>query len=87
MPNQIQICYKKELNEVQKESVILCENIKKLREGEKLSKKDMAKRLGIGVNSLTMIENGIVPNKLTCKIIFNIQDEFNLHPKRYIKPL
>lgn len=72
---------------MQKESVVFCQNIKKLREAEKLSKKDMSKRLGIGVKSLTMLENGIIPKRLTCKIVFKIQDEFNIHPKNMFKPL
>lgn len=70
-----------------KESTIFCQNIKKLREGGKPSKKDMAKRLGIGVKTLTMLENGVMPKRLTCKIVFKIQDEFNIHPKNMFKIL
>ena len=72
---------------MQKESIIFCQNIKKLREREKLSKKDMAKRIGIGVKSLTMLENSILPKRLTCEIVFKIQDEFNIHPKNIFKPI
>ena len=47
----------------------------------------MANRLGIGVKSLTMLENSILPKRLTCEIVFKIQDEFNIHPKNMFKPL
>ena len=40
---------------------VFCENIKAIRKQKSLSKKEMAKRLGIGVKSLDSIENGIVP--------------------------
>ena len=47
----------------------------------------MAKRLEIGVNSLTMLENGIIPKRLSCELIFKIEDEFDILPKNIFKPL
>ena len=49
---------------------ILCKNIKILREKNKLSKKEMAKRLGIGVIALSKLESGILPKRLSVKILF-----------------
>ncbi len=72
---------------ISQETLIFCQNIKKLREREKLSKKEMAKRLEIGVKSLTMLENGTIPKRLSCKFIFRIEDEFNILPKNIFKPL
>ncbi len=75
------------LEKINQETLIFCQNIKKIREKEKLSKKEMAKRLEIGVKSLTMLENGIIPKRLSCKFIFRIEDEFNILPKNIFKPL
>lgn len=72
---------------MQKEGLIFCENIKKLRKKESLSKKEMAKRLGIGTSSLTMLENGEIPKRLTCKIVYKIQEEFDILPQNMFKRL
>ena len=64
-------------NEIQ----ILCKNIKTLRTREKLSRKEMASRLGIGVFSLTKLEKGILPPYLTCEFLFSIQSQFGVSPK------
>ena len=75
------------MEEIQKETLTFCQNIKKIREKEKLSKKEMAKRLEIGVNSLTMLENGIIPKRISCELIFKIEDEFDILTKNIFKPL
>lgn len=51
------------------EFLILSYNIRVLR--ERLSKKEMAKRLGIG--TLTKIEKGILPPRLMVDVLFDIE--------------
>ncbi len=58
--------------------LIFCENIKRLRKREHLSKKDMAKILHIGVKTLTAIESGVLPKSLDCSVLFYIDDNFNI---------
>lgn len=60
---------------------IFCENIKKLRAKEKLSKKEMAKKLGISTTSLTQIENGKLPPRLNTQTLFFIHGRFGILPK------
>jgi len=60
---------------------IMCENIKRLRIISHLSKKEMANKLKISVKALTFIENGILPERLSCTILFNIYRNFGIHPK------
>ena len=55
-----------------------CSNIRALREREGLSKAAMAKRLHIGVRTLTRLEHGELPPRLDCCIIFAICDEFDI---------
>ena len=66
---------------IENEIFIFCENIKRLRLGHKLSKKEMAKKLGIDIESLTMIENGILPQELDCEVLFQIHRNFGVLPK------
>ena len=63
------------------EIMLFCENIKSIRKTNKLSKKEMAKLIGIGTKSLTLIENGRLPPKLGCDVLFEIQKEFGIAPK------
>ena len=66
---------------IQQEAQIFCENIKNLREAHHLSEKEMAKILGIGVERLQSIEKGILPPKLTVRILFHIQKHFHIKPQ------
>ncbi len=59
---------------------IFCENIRRLRKQYALSKKEMAKRLGIGMRSLEKIERGDIPVRLGCQIIFNASRCFGIRP-------
>ena len=52
----------------------------------RLSKKEMAKKLKIGVKTLTKIEAGIVPPRLSSKIIENIHREFKVIPSVLFSP-
>lgn len=63
------------------EIMLFCENIKSIRKTNKLSKKEMAKLIGIGTKSLTLIENGRLPPKLGCDVLFEIQKKFGIAPK------
>ena len=55
-----------------------CENVRAIRRREGLSKTAMAKRLHIGVRTLTRLERGELPPRLDCCIIFAICDEFDI---------
>ena len=55
-----------------------CSNIRALREREGISKAAMAKRLHIGVGTLTRLERGELPPRLDCSIVFVICDEFGI---------
>lgn len=69
---------------IQYELSVFCENFKKLRKKEKLSKRKMAKILGIGVKSITLIENGTVPKRLSFKIMIKIYNNFGITPQKMI---
>ncbi len=67
--------------ETQTEIKTLCENIKRIRKREGLSKTAMAKKLGIGIKSLEKIESGILPERLGCQVLGNIYFHFGIAPK------
>ena len=76
----VQENYMEELK-MKSEIDVFCKNIRQIRSREGLSKTAMAKMLGIGVQSLTKIENGILPARLSCKIFENIYFHFGIVPK------
>lgn len=55
-------------------------NIVLLRKHHGISKKKMAEMLGISVNSLNKIEEGIFPKNLSVNILFNINKQFHISP-------
>ena len=57
---------------------ILLHNIRWLRKHHGLSKREMAKRLGIGLWSLNKIEKGELPPRLHCDILFAVQRVFGV---------
>lgn len=67
--------------ENEKELKTLSKNIVWLRREKRLSKKEMAALLGIGVQSLTRLENGEVPPRLGVSTLFNIQTAFGISPR------
>jgi len=69
------------------ECAVFCENIRLLRQKHNLSKKDMAKILEISVHSLSMIERGILPTKLSCEVLFCILDYFNTPIRTLFVPM
>ncbi len=56
----------------------LLKNISYLRKKHRLTKKEMARRLGIGVGSLAKLEKGIVPPRLSALIILFAYQEFGV---------
>ena len=69
------------------EFLILCKNIKSLRERNGLSKKKMAELMGISISSLTKLEQGFMPHRIKVDIIFNLSVNFDIHPKNLFSPL
>lgn len=59
---------------------VFCENVKKIRENKKLSKRAMAELLGISVYSLNLLERGKVPHRLSIDIVYNINSSFGIGP-------
>lgn len=62
-------------------------NIAYLRKCHNLSKKEMARILGIGIGSYNKIEQGKLPKRLTTDVIFNITDYFKIPPARLFRKL
>lgn len=57
-----------------------CKNIKFLRVQNRLSKKEMAKKLKIGIKSLSAIENGNIPKRLKVDVLIRIHQVFGASP-------
>lgn len=57
-----------------------CGNVKLIREKLGFSKEKMAKIAGISVKSLSAIENGTVPKRLSVKMLINIYNNLGVHP-------
>lgn len=74
-------------NDTYKELEILMKNIEYIRKKNGLSKKEMATILGIGINTLEKIENGIIPKRLTVEIVYRIHKNFRILPSQQFKPL
>ena len=54
--------------------------------GKSTVAKAVAKKLGIGVQSLSLIENGILPKRLSVCILYRIYKEFNITPSGIFSP-
>lgn len=65
---------------------ILSENVKAIRKMHKLSQKEFAKRLGVGVWSISKLENGILPPRLSTEFIFDMEDEFKIPAHKIVGP-
>lgn len=63
----------------------LINNIVQIRKEYGLSKKKMAKTLGISIKTLRKIENGEFPPNLSVEVIFEIYDNFEITPKELFK--
>lgn len=58
----------------------LC-NIIWLKNNYRLSKRKMAKMLGIGIKSLDKLEKGEIPLRIGVEVVFNIHKNFGVVPK------
>ena len=67
--------------QIELESKNLLYNITWLRRHHRFSKKDMAKILGIGVNTLNKIEKGELPPHLSVDILFRENAAFGISPR------
>ena len=72
---------------IEQEKNIFCENIKQLRLRNRLSKKEMAKILNVGIKTINVIESGTIPKRLTVKILIIIQDRFSITPSSLFSSL
>lgn len=57
---------------------IFSQNVMYLRKSHNITKKEMVKILGIGINSLNKLEQGILPPRLSVKILFRIRNYFGI---------
>lgn len=57
---------------------IFSQNVMYLRKSHNITKKEMAKILGIGINSLNKLEQGILPPRLSVKILFRAKNYFGI---------
>lgn len=69
------------------ETEIFCKNVQFLRKKLKISKTQMAKRLGISKHSMAKIERGEMPPRLGCEILVIIFNEFCIRPSDMFLPL
>ena len=68
------------------EEEIFCNNIRVLRHQHKLKKQDMARILHIGVPSLSKLEAGEMPPRLSTEVLFFIYDYFHIRPADMFVP-
>ena len=57
---------------------LFCKNVKYLRKKHNLSKAEMAIKLDIGIGSITSIEKGILPPRLSARVLMKIEESFNV---------
>ena len=61
---------------------ILCQNIKLLRQKHNLSKTQMSQILGVSIKTLNRLEDGFLPPRISCELIFRIQRQFGIQPRQ-----
>lgn len=66
------------------ELCLFCHNIRILRQHYKLSQKEMAQQLHIGIHSLRMLEKGIIPQRMGIEIFFYIYRLFGFSPNEVV---
>lgn len=57
---------------IENELLNFCRNVRQLRVSSGLSKAQMARLLGISPKTLTSLEQGIFPPRMSCKVLGNI---------------
>lgn len=73
--------------ETEKEMRCFMRNVARLRAEHGLSKREMAKRLGIGVGTLNKLERGQLPARLSVSVIYSIYREFGVLPSQQFADL
>ncbi|MBQ8893936.1 MAG: helix-turn-helix transcriptional regulator [Clostridia bacterium] len=68
-------------------SNVFCKNIQLLRRRTRLTQKQMAARLSISTKTLSQIESGILPPRLSCQVLFTLCEWFDLQPQDLFYPL
>lgn len=66
------------MHDKQREIKNLSHNIKQLRQSHNLSKKSMAKIMGIGIGSLNKLESGILPPRADVQCLLNLNKHFGI---------
>lgn len=69
------------------EYLYFSQHVRRIRIERKMTQKEMADRLGIGVRTLSRIERGILPRRLSCEILFRVQEQFGICPQDLFKPV
>lgn len=57
---------------------VFCQNVKKIRQRNRLTKKEMARRLRISQYTLNEIENGRLTNRVGIDILKRIEEVFSV---------
>ena len=73
--------------EIEIEMRILCDNIRKLRKRNRLSRRKMAKLLRISVFDLYRIEKGAFPVNVDVSILWEIRRHFGIDLKDQFRPI
>lgn len=68
------------------EIAYFCENVRTLRRFFKLSQKEMARTMGIGLYSLRKIESGVLPPRLGMDVLFHLYKGFGVLPHALVSP-
>ena len=63
---------------------LFCHNIHSLRKYCKLSQKEMAGQLHIGIKSLRKLENGVIPPRLDIHILLYIHRNYGFTPTQTV---
>jgi len=74
----LEFMYNKGVIDMHKDVENFCKNIKLIRETHNLSKKKMAECCGISVYSLNKIEQGILPPRLSYKVLVRLHNNFGI---------
>ena len=61
---------------------IFAKNLKYIRLKNKLSKKAMAQKLGIGIKTLNALESGVLPPRFGANTVFIMQRKFGFSPSQ-----
>lgn len=66
---------------------IFCNNVKLLRKNNSLTQKEMAKICNVGVKSISNIEKGILPKRLSASVLFSLHSHFNISLSALFRPI